>query len=656
MIQFKSDLIALLHFEQGVLDPEKEIFIRNRLNNDNEFHRKWLRLKEASSSSQGHGGSVFDPELVAAFVEQTLDDEMAKRFEEEAWKNPELLIEVFSSFHFEQAVEDISVNCSPQLISRLQNLFPGVEAPPVDVSLNQLNGFATEHGQVEKPIAENDTHRFPVGWVIVASVLAASILVMVCGLIWLIQFSMNRNQVVDHHDLENNSPGQSIAVDDSKDSEIDPTPDLEEFDSMFTEEQPEESDHTSDELFQPDGQDSIVKETETVPFEPNKIPLPEKDPATNSNASETRFVIDRQPVKPKWTKIEGVVAVQKNGRAPMRGYDSPEPFELGSKIVTLPGSWLEATIDTLGQFVIDEDSALSITRAETKMIGNSVEPDQPEEMELPIVFELMLERGRAAFKNVAADSEVQLVMGDTPIPVSIVEKDTSLGIEVFNGEMRLFVRKGEINANGVVVRRGQQLLINRDDSLKPERNKDSTRWLDKAQNKMELTKSVRDQLLSCRNLATELQQLSKDASAGDVAAIRAMSLTVNPATAARILANEKTVEHWIPVFEWLIQQPPRTQRGRVAWTALSRTFNDRETVRKIYSWTQLQPNRVPNAMRDEMFSTLNHNRPFYRFAAAYVLVQHYGNPANYSPMENNANRTIKIRQWRQAIHNRSNRR
>ena len=649
----ETSLSILLKFNSGLLNDSRAIKVRNRINTDPRWKKRWGRLREfdldpEDTLSQTNSVEI-DAQIVGEFIEQRLPYDAARELEKKAWHDPRLLREIivaFRSVHMPpvhpQTPAPISESLSNRVLEMLSaatEIHERTEATD-NGKLPFKTGSPTADQNSRKVLARHErsvedlapTRRRSYGWWLTA----AAVLMATATVATIIAVSKPdsidrqvREPVKEDNHLRDDNPFIVETEKETPDSEdsVSESADSESIDTPFFWQ-------SSDFLAEDDESTNASREIPGIELEPD-------------DSSRDRSIIGRtasgstyEPLRPDWNEYHGVIALQEPGQSAIRGYGSPEVAGIATNIQVLPQSWAESDIGELGRLVIDSDSSIRIGQRSEVM----------DSIENPKRTEIILNYGRIAISGVAEGTRLMFKTGNASWPITVSKNDTTLGIEYAAGMARLFVKRGEASLRDMNLKNNDHVVWQRGQFSHPARATINYRWINRPDHTIRIPAQFKQQLFESGDLQQTLSQLQNSSDKTMRAAAINWQWTLQPAKVVNIFRSGDS-KQWSSALNWLVDQPHGYPRTRFLWRSLAEMSGDTESTREFIRWTSFRArNLLPEpANLEKMITCLSNDHLFVRYVSSYYLEKSFGNPQGYRPSASPNVRNRIIRSWRRHI-------
>ncbi len=632
------------------------------------------------------GDVIFDPETIASFVEGRLEPELADIVTSSAWDSPALLAEICDIFRAVHGGEPITGEPgSPfsidegRLANRLTALF--------DERVNANgNGREAEIAKKENEaisrssIHSGDSPGSPSGkkrvWSRITMVLAiaAAVVVIVRLLPPQNESAETGNPSADIGKLaegkgkstDGMSPGdQELANNQDSAPEAAGPADSTPGDEGLVEKRSPDGTQLSINKDRKDGSD--LREPWDA-FSGDRDPSEFVKSAGNEDRSQRKngnespketaesgeaFTLVRENLRFELDQVKGVVGLYVEPKGLWRGYasSSNREFEDQATTVVFSGSWVRARIPDVGEWVLDADTEVRLTR-------ESLVPDQPDDRTLanaalpvrPPQYRLELLSGRVGIENLPGNTDLAVRYMNREINVRAASGDTFIAFDAYGETPVLSVKRGKVEIDGELLPVGRSRLFNGESASPILPTRHSLRWLDRPESYVRLSAKLQAELLAADDLRDQFQRMVRQEEHGTKRAAGLWLMSVNPDLIAESL-RRPDIDDWNLLMEWLAVQHRRGYRQRAVWVSLGEMVGDEQFGRQLFLWTRmLEFRQEPSVEQVDRFMTyLNHESLFARFAAGKILEDCFANPYQYEPTLSPERRIAATRAWRRHI-------
>ncbi|VAX38362.1 hypothetical protein MNBD_PLANCTO02-173, partial [hydrothermal vent metagenome] len=388
MKQNNSHLLTLIKLMEGHLSAEQGVKVREQFVSDSLLIKRWKKLSKiyenrtSQKENIENDFSAVDPELIATFVEEKMSLNEQEEFELTCWKNKNVLHEVIATYravHFDSSSEKISAEFSLRAEQTSKRM--------LDVAFVQCNqaDFVQPESKYLQKIEEHSQQNSVSSSLDTFDIAALESLVISPKT----SIKTDPKQLLTQEEQKKNQiqrwsviviavvamiavPLYFVMRHPNKDSKIRPIvinpPDSQKDIS------PEEKKSST-----PNGVPHIVK---TPDNKKEIIPSP-KHPIENKEDDSNHSIVEKNPpiqMKPKddekrfddlqivWTRFSGIIGLRTEHPSPWKGILADTTTNNSPRVIatknlalrTLPSSWLQGTIESGGEMVVDADSEIQV--------------------------------------------------------------------------------------------------------------------------------------------------------------------------------------------------------------------------------------------------------------------------------------------------------
>jgi hypothetical protein len=640
----------LLLLEVGATESAQAAQRRAEIEQNPNYQRVWKMVQRVSAELQPgrrtcerltQAGFDLDPQVLAAYLDGSLEKEQRKQLEREAIRTPRLLRELL--LHFRQQVPEISDCLVPW--STTEKLFqlgqefetytaiaPGASSTDsVVLAMSQTSAAAKPvgiqmaravRGETFKPNAKRSRK-----WAFASAIAVASAL---CGAIWV---SGGFSGFVKKRDKANQTasadlkPGTETTVVSAEAFRTG-----KELDSTATK-TPNNRLHPS-----PTTGDWVLIALEEPGQSDSTVVGNELDLDATVFHQQSSVLEDLS-----WLKLEGVFALREKGKETWFGPRSSARVFNGWEWQTLPDSWVSARLGKLGEIVLDADSSVAV----------SVLPREQ-------TIGLEIQAGRVGLKKLPAGSRLKVKYDRLEWNIEVVAGGTALGLDWLDGLPRLSVYGGSVRTEEQIISGRQQLVFTgspgsnastRGDSMAVSPLNDSFVWLDNPVRVNSLSVTDQEELLASANVVSSLNRLAANRPASERVLAQYLPAVLSPEVhLLGVLegAEEKSREE---ALEWLMGLSPRSPKTRQLWRTIAEKSGAPEHASQFFRLVQLASKSAPVTELDARFllSGLKHERLFVREMSQLLLELGFGNTVRYDAAAAPAERNPAADQWTREI-------
>lgn len=640
----------LLLLEVGATDFDNAAQIRADIEQNQNCKRVWELVQRVSaelkpgrrtSERLTQVGFDLDSQIVAAYLDGTLERDQQKELEREAIRTPRMLQELLLHFReqfsepsdclvpwsateklFQLAQDDASYAAIKPRASRSAPIVSGYSqtsgfAKPLGIQMAQAVGSAGSR----KRVSRSRTWAIAVVGVATASV---------CGAIWitggLSGWTSRSVKGTQYASVESEPTAGSAGV-------------------------------TSAGTLAPDAVDSIAIKSRGNVTQPSAgtgdwvlvaLEEPGQSEATDGgtgldlNASvfhqQSSVLADLD-----WLKLEGVVALREKGKETWFGPRSSSRVFNGLEWQTLSDSWVSARLGKLGEIVLDADSSVAVSvLAEERLIG------------------LEMQAGRIGLKRLPAQSKLKVKYDQVEWNIEVLSAGAVLGFDWLDGSPRLSVYRGSVRTNEQEVSGNQQLvwvekpkseLSSRSNLLSLSPLSDSFAWLDSPAKVNALSETDQAELLASANVVSSLNRLEANRSRSERVLAQYLPAVLSPELHLLDVLEGSEQKSREEALRWLMGLSPRSPKTRQLWRTIAEKSNAPDETREFFRLLQLARNSAPVSELDARFLTngLRHDRLFVREMSQLLLEYGFGNTARYDAAAEPATRNPAAERWTREI-------
>lgn len=691
----KNRLLLLLSVRAGICPEHVRKELQRGVSEDPVLASRWDLVNRAwegdergtytGDAETAEFETTFSPASIASFVEGRLGEQAADRLSQSAWNSPTLLAEicdVFRSVHGQDAdAESADLLTSvdeKRLSTRLIALFDGDKAfAPVSNHVLAAPEIAASMPEKSRVVAgtgkRSGDKRI---WAVIAPVLAIAAAIVVFATLTEPRGESEDNgkatadagksvdgptgpgneaiaqdpDLAENGNRSSNTVGPSDSVPGEKKLPENPVPDDPQFAREGNEGQPSEPRDprfASEDEKPPAG----VDEKDPDSMEPRN----EEDIASgdrNKNVEEA-FTVVKEDMRFELDEVKGVIGLFLESQGVWRGYASQSPVDAADAATTVvfSGSWVRGKIPGAGEWVLDGDTEIRLTR-ET-VVAREADPHAPGMSDAPVrTPQLSLEvlSGRVGIENLPEKTDLAVRYMNREFSLTAASDDAVVAFDAYGEVPVLSVRKGKIELDGEVLPAGRSRFFGGQGWSEVLPTRHSLRWLDRPENYVRIPDKLQSDLLAADDLRETFRKMTR---LEDVATRRTGGMwlmSVQPDLIAQSLRNP-TAEDWNLLMDWLSVQHRRGHRQRAVWASLGEAVGDEQFARHLFQWNRMIDLQQKPTMEqaDRFLAYLNHDTPFIRFAASKVLESSFANPFRYDPALGPEQRMAAARGWRRHI-------
>ncbi|HMO16070.1 MAG TPA: hypothetical protein PKD64_18345 [Pirellulaceae bacterium] len=362
--------------------------------------------------------------------------------------------------------------------------------------------------------------------------------------------------------------------------------------------------------------------------------------------------------------VKGLVGYHVPELGVWRGINSKHSDVSNANVIVFANSWLRGEVQGIGEVIIDADTEIrfeletifrtdnSSANRDDKIQTSHGDPDSlilPEKAERYVVH---LFSGRVAFKNLPDTANMDIKFGPLSFTINTKGADSIFALDTYEGAPVLSVRRGRVAIDDQLVSAGRSLNFQQHWS-NPTPTRRLLSWIDRSQRTPRMPRGMQDQLLQSEDLQAELLAMSQN----DNRTFRNIGyewlFTVSSDYVRQSLENPTSIDDWNLLLEWITKQHRRGNQQVQLWNLISDHVGDPIFGRLVFRWSQfLEQNEMPSAVDvEQLLPFLNHDQLFARFAAMKLLEARFGNPFNYDPTADQQTRVAVGRRWQAHIAN-----
>lgn len=660
----------LLLLEVGVTESAQAAQVRAEIEQNPSYQRVWEMVQRVSaelkpgrrtSDRLTQAGFDLDAQVLAAYLDGTLEKEKRKQLEREAIRSPRLIRELL--LHFRQQLSETSDCLVPwsttEKLFRLgQDLASGTAtklgAPvsgPIVLAISNTSAsesVASESEASKKVASKTTATAKPVGiqmaravrgkasttksnrsrnWTVAT---AAAVTAALCGAIWISGgFSgwLTTPDKAEQFASEDLKPGTQTAV-------------VAERADRFRNDIELDATRSTKNRLQPSavaGDWVLVALEEPVQSESTGVGS-ELDPDASVFHQQSSVLEDLA-----WLKLEGVVALREKGKETWFGPRSSARVFNGWEWQTLSDSWVSARLGKLGEIVLDADSSVAV----------SVLPQEQ-------TIGLEIQSGRVGLKKLPALSKLKVKYGHQECNIEVVSGGTALGLDWLDGLPRLVVYGGSVRTEDQVITGRQQLVWTdspksgegaRSESMALSPLKDSFVWLDNPAKVNALSEVDQEELLASANIVSSLNRLAANRPASERVLAQYLPAVLSPEVHLLDVLEGSEQNSREEALQWLMGLSPRSPKTRQLWRTIAEKSGAPDHAREFFRLVQLASNSAPVSELDARFllGGLKHDRLFVREMSQLLLEYGFGNTARYDAAAEPAKRNFAADQWTREI-------
>eukprot|EP00913_Durusdinium_trenchii_P028335 g26563.t1 len=564
-------ILGITENAEGCLSPAEGASVRERLASDPQLLEHWKTLTQAVQSptplNDGRDLADIDLELVAAFVEGTLNPHDALHFEHQCWNTPAALREVVATVRSTLSphpADDLPAGFGTRLAEFVARELEPVPAGDSNVAANDASnngspnatsaaGAKAQNGRVnghtkppaftaQQPRAVERSHRRRTLLTAIAAVVAFATV----GLATYFAVRQPSNDAKE-------------PLTDNRDSEIRekqaPQPD-----------EPQRPDRNPVYDKSPEPQ-VIVKTPPKTPggSSPDTVPLPKvKSPGIDDRKpkpEEVRFV------QAEWSDVSGVIAWRKQDADRWSGVRSAKTngaLRGPMTLRTLPAGWIRAQLKSGHEIVLNETTEVRFSarrRADKSADQTDIDVEH--------------RHGQIAFAGLRTGDRIRMRSGEQTSELQADDNQSAVSlVRTEEGHVQIFVWSGRIRVGDQSIAAGHAVRWSARRIGRQSRAMVQHRWRRRPDRRSAMRNSIVDRLNKSDDLLAALSRNDRDYSTKDAIQSATMGFALDPvatvpvATASRIEARREAAIHWLLAAE---DKHPH-QRFVIAGIAAAFTF------------------------------------------------------------------------------------
>lgn len=667
---YRLMLRDLLLLEVGVTESAQAAQVRAEIEQNPSYQRVWEMVQRVSaelkpgrrtSDRLTQAGFDVDAQVLAAYLDGTLEKEKRKQLEREAIRTPRLIRELL--LHFRQQFSETSDCLVPwstteklfqlgqELASGTATKLGGPVSGPAVLAFSNTSAsesVASDSESSKKVASKTTATAKPVGIQMARAVrgkasttksnrsrnwtaaTAAAVTAALCGAIWIsggLSGWLTTPDKAEQFASEDLKPGTQIAV-------------VAERADRFRNDIELDATRSPKNRLEPSavaGDWVLVALEEPVQSESTGVGS-ELDPDASVFHQQSSVLEDLA-----WLKLEGVVALREKGKETWFGPRSSARVFNGWEWQTLSDSWVSARLGKLGEIVLDADSSVAV----------SVLPQEH-------TIGLEIQSGRVGLKKLSARSKLKVKYGHQEWNIEVVSGGTALGLDWLDGLPRLAVYGGSVRTEDQVITGRQQLVWAdspksgegaRSESMALSPLKDSFVWLDNPAKVNALSEVDQEELLASANIVSSLNRLTANRPASERVLAQYLPAVLSPEVHLLDVLEGSEQNSREEALQWLMGLSPRSPKTRQLWRTIAEKSGAPDHAREFFRLVQLASNSAPVSELDARFllGGLKHDRLFVREMSQLLLEYGFGNTARYDAAAEPAKRNFAADQWTREI-------
>jgi hypothetical protein len=346
----------------------------------------------------------------------------------------------------------------------------------------------------------------------------------------------------------------------------------------------------------------------------------------------------------KWLALEGVVALRTPGEELWFGPRSTAETANGLEWRTLPGSWANARLGKLGEIVLDSDSTVVVQASAAENM-----------------LALDLAGGRLGLKKLPENLQLRIKHDQVTWELAVLEQGTSLGIDWLEGEPRLAVQSGQVRFGNRYLNRNEQLVWHSAKVASQPKGgdagvvsplKEQLAWLDRPKQSAVVSGAAQAELLASGNMVAEMKRMGASSTMPEQVLAQHLPAILSPESQLLSVLEGTDVNSRNEALEWLINLPPRSPKTRQIWRSISQKSGVPQLVPEYFRLIQLVRNSAPVIELDAEFLSagLKHERLFVREMSQALLELRFGNTVQYDAADTDTRHRDKLAEgWTKEI-------
>jgi hypothetical protein len=262
-----------------------------------------------------------------------------------------------------------------------------------------------------------------------------------------------------------------------------------------------------------------------------------------------------------------------------------------------------------------------------------------------------MERGQLGLRSLPAETEVEFRAVEARWTVRSERSGAAVALVIQQGQPQLWIRRGEVQVDGSLVRAGRRIAWTAVGSGSPEPLAESSIWMDRPPRVERIPDAIQQKLLQSSDLSADLEQLQDS----PLPLVRRQAIhwgfSLDPESSlARVLAQPDLGRRAVGL-QWLFSQDPGDPRCRAAWSMLAQETGDSAMIRTMIGWTQAAQRGqvIDRAEAAAMLRGLNHQDLTVRQASIFFLERNFGPLVPYRPDASPEVRRQSAQQWGLAL-------
>ncbi|MCA9016110.1 MAG: hypothetical protein KDA77_12330, partial [Planctomycetaceae bacterium] len=570
---------------------------------------------------EGGQYSAVDAESIAAFVEDNMNAEQRAAFEVECWDQSDLLREVIAAYQAEHgtvAAVGIPAEYAQQASQRMRD-FLATQTQPVTAALTEGDYLApiadpqqTVWESAATAASEADQVRLEIRpshrpsrkqqkgifWL---TVTVAVVVIIILPTYFVFVHNTAKTTItkspspVPHPSVRNQNKS-----DWNQPLDVELTPEL----AVAPESHPGR--HV------PPDAPLMVPRTPDQGHELNTKPLVAQKPLQSDPSAPVKLSVE-------WTKLAGIIGFKPEGSALWKGIlaeggtlKTDQPLQL--ELRTLPFSWLQGTLDSGQELVLDSGSEVQLSIQKLRQT----------------VIELQLISGNVAFVNLQAGNVLRLQQQRQEWLVEVKQDGTSVGfVQRDENRRELMAFAGEVlitdplSARRVSLQANQMLVIKDQAVSLPVKLTGNQNWRSKPSGTLKLNRALIERLNQSENLLADLMTVPAGQSGLEVLASTHLGFALDPTVAVPRATSSPSELQRTAAIEWLLaaKDDPTT---RDVWNQIKVIENTGTPAVSVQTWFQMAQRKVPGNQQllQELSMGLGAQQPlFVRQCAIHFLRQ-----------------------------------
>ena len=655
-----SNLTRLLRLLTGVATTAESQQLRVRMRGDEQLVRQHAKLVQVMSQPFSLDNALLhldevDPEIVAAFVDDQLDDAEKTTFERKCWNSESLLREVVTAWRLEHDVNASeplpAVDSSAVDSSAIDSSSASVQADFDSQMSRSKNQTVAKAVQTQTPpaieplsvVKSRARKRSHTGYhmATLALVSAAVFAAVLFGLWqWMrpgqqVPGGINTDSVVEQRHESEQSPEQNVA---QNDQDVEPI------------EEQNEPQIPSPEMEVPEDtppKNVIVDVPGRMPVDRPEEPRVPREPGILQPSPQSRFNMAKWL---DWSDVMGIAATRDAAGERWRGIGVPRGYTEGENV-----DWLQVATLRATQLKGEDGKGASWTAGANTTFRIS----HPVEMSEGVVV-CDLSSGKLAIENLDPGRTLVLRVDEMEFPLVVDEAGTTLVLERVGREIVMGAFRGSATCDGSQINRRVWRKVDgtgKTASLRPE--KYDAWYNQKVQ--VDAPATLRNKLNNAPDFLAQVIDVSRhgtplEQSIGAQAILRVNAaenqIPGDPALRSMMNSDQESVR--AALVKWLAEQCLENPRYAMMMVVRLCKLQDvpEKQSRSFQEWFGGIARRSKYTQRvlDQLMASLTiDNKPIVRQAAKFFLEDYLREPLPYNPIKPGANITRVLAEVRKRV-------